>query len=264
MTAEEYAAIEHPLPYVVRVEKEHKRVVFFGSPHTRDRHDPVLKEIEREFLAENPDMVFIEGMGAMASAPETREKFRERSIDEAVATVGEPGFTYKLAVDHDVPVESPEPRTKDQIQHLLDKGFSKEEVFALRFMSALYQYRLVEGKPFKEYIAPYLENFARASGWEGFDYSLEHARNIAEKIIGEEIDLTDPGRYQGAADPITRPEQEHKETALNRASREETLFRDQYMIGRIAAVLEDHDRLFIVYGASHAVMDERAVRGLLR
>ncbi len=41
-----------------------------------------------------------------------------------------------------------------------------------------------------------------------------------------------------------------------------SLFRDRNIVIEIAKTLETHNRIFVVYGASHAVMEEPALRKL--
>ena len=58
------------------------------------------------------------------------------------------------------------------------------------------------------------------------------------------------------------PEDKKLFTSINRINQEVTHFRDCNVVRSIVDALKTHDRLFIIFGSSHAVMQEPALRYL--
>jgi hypothetical protein len=243
MTAEEYSHIEHPTPYIFELQSGDRKLYYFGSPHLRDPENNLFEKIEAAFNETNPDIVFIEGANVRGDRDEFNERVKTATREEVIEFMGERGFALKLAVDKGVEWHSPEPTDKDLYEYLLAKGFSRDQIFAWDVFRILSQYnRLMKKEGFRNYVQGFIDLFKQTTNWEGFDYSYERAIRLGEQILGRSIDV---------------------EKILNRISEQSSLFRDRKIVSDIADALKTHKRVFIVYGASHAVMQEPALRKLL-
>lgn len=261
LTHEQYR--DHPFAksekrtYAFALEKGSKRLVFFGSSHVYDPKDPMFTEIRRLFEQEKPEIVYVEGWRAINDHPdETRTEMANTTSDEA-ARDGESHFTLKLAVDAGSNFESPEPQNRDEIEYLVTQGFSHEEIYnfyAYRQISQFQQQQKgATPDQCKQYMARYLDRFASDSSW-----NKEELGEYEKKLFAK-LDLENK-KYRHETDPI--PWEDNPQTTLNELSRASSIFRDHYIFERIAEGLKTHDRIFIVYGSAHAVVQEPALRAL--
>ncbi|MCR4280601.1 MAG: hypothetical protein NUV82_04235 [Candidatus Komeilibacteria bacterium] len=263
MTAKEYATRQHETPYVFALKGAGKELRYFGAPHERDPKNPLFQEIETAFKEARPDIIFVEGINVQEDLDRFNEQVRNATPEMVIERLGESGFILKLGLEKGIEWRSPEPTDEELYNFLLTQGFSKDQIFAWDVFQILPQYqRQVNKLSFKEYIAGFIDRFQQATGWEGFDYSYEHAIRLGEQILGQSIDVEDEPTAQDFIDPIPWEEKKDKQTVLNRIGEASSLFRDRQIVSEIADALTTHKRIFIVYGASHAVMQEPALRKL--
>jgi len=263
MTAEEYAQMDHETPYVFDLKIGDKELHYFGSPHVSDPSSPVFTQIEAAFNKANPDIVFVEGVHVLGDIMKFNERIKADSREEAIEHMGESGFALKLGVEKGTEWRSPEPTDEDLYNELLAKGFSKEQVFAWDVFRILPQYkRQMKREGFEKYVSGFIDRFKRTTNWENFNYSYERAIKLGEQIFGEAVDIENDQRALDRIDPIPWNEKKEKQTILNGISEASSLFRDRKIVSDIAGALKTHKRVFVVYGASHAVMQEPALRRL--
>lgn len=264
MTFEEYAEMHHETPHVFTVENGGKQVVYFGTEHSRDPDNPMFGEIEQKFREANPQIVFVEGMGGLEDRKqEAIKKLKERSNEEVIRELGEPGFTLKLAVEASVDMESPEPKFSDEINHLIQGGFSQDEIFAFYMYRQVEQYHRTPKKPeLEKYLEPYIDELQRATRWKGFDYSVDHLEEVGKRIWGEKSGLDNAEIAKERIDPVPWPDMRDKQTVVNEIARQSSYHRDRYIVERMKKVMTNKNRLFVIFGASHAVMQEQAIRKL--
>lgn len=264
MTAEQYSHTEHATPYIFELQGEDKELRYFGSPHVRDPKNPLFGEIEAAFNEANPDIVFVEGVNVRGDRDKFNERVKAATREEAIEHMGESGFTLKLGVDKGIEWRSPEPTDEDLYNNLLAKRFSKDQIFAWDVFHILPQYnRLMNKQGFKQYVEGFIGRFKQSTNWEGFDYSYERAIQLGEQILGRSVDVENEPDALDFIDPIPWDEKKEKQTTLNRIGEQSSLFRDRKIVSDIADALKTHRRVFVVYGASHAAMQEPALRKLL-
>lgn len=64
-------------------------------------------------------------------------------------------------------------------------------------------------------------------------------------------------------DPIPWEHNKNNQTVINQIARATSQYRDRFMVSEIAKALQTHKKIFVVFGASHAVMQEPALKELL-
>ncbi len=263
LTSEQYrdtlfAHSESERTYVFKIEKGEKVLVYFGSAHTNDSEDPIFDEIKAQFDLLKPDMVYIEGWRSVNdNKDKARAFFKDQSLED-LKTEGESHFALKLAIDSGIDFESPEPNFSEEINSLLEKGFSKKDIFYFYLYRDIDQYQRQNKNrnldECKKYLEPYINRFRIDSGWESTEIDL-----YVEEIFSE-LDI-DSEEYNRQVDPI--PWEGKTQTAINEISRNSSNFRDKYIFERIKEGLKTHNRLFVVYGSAHAVKQEAALRALI-
>ncbi len=264
LTVEQYretpfANNERQRVYVFKLEKGDKQITYFGTAHINNPEDPLFDDIQSAFQEATPDMVYVEGW---ASINTRKDLVREVLQDTALETSkkeGENFFVVKLAVDAGIDFESPEPSLSDEIVHLLNKGFSKKDIFYFYTYRDIMQYQRENKNKTAEDCEKYLQgcfaDFRRDSKWD----AAECAGFETEILVELEVENTD--KYYDQVDPI--PWEEKSQTVLNRISQESSEFRDAYIVERIAEGTKHHNKIFVVYGSAHAVKQEPALRALL-
>lgn len=263
MTAEEYSRTEHEMPYLFELKAGEKQLRYFGSFHVMDPEDPVFEQIEKSFNEIDPDIVLVEGVSILGDTESFNTQVKAESREQAIKEMGESGFVLKLALDKGIEWRSPEPPDQSIYDHLLQEGFSKEQVFTWDVFRILPQYaRLVEKHGFENYVSRFIKEFKNSTNWEEFDYSYGNAMHLGEQILGKRIDVENVPDASSLTSPIPSDEAKENQTVLNRVNEATSLFRDQRIVTDIAEALKTHKRIFIVYGFSHAVMQESALRKL--
>jgi hypothetical protein len=261
MSAEEYSLIQHETPYVFRLASGSKELTYFGTRHIRDPKDPLFAEIEQALDQAKPDIVFVEGVSVSGDKNVFNNKIEVASREEIIEKMGESGFLVRLAVEKGIKWHSPEPSDQDLYNYLLEKGFSKDQIFTWEVFHVLPQYnRLLKHMGFKEYVQPFIYRFKESTNWENFDYSYERAIDLGEQILNKKIDVESSPDALDYIDPIPWKEKVTNQTVLNRISETSSLFRDRKIVSDIADGLRTHNKIFVLYGASHAVVQETALK----
>ncbi|HEY4506582.1 MAG TPA: hypothetical protein VJH71_00210 [Candidatus Paceibacterota bacterium] len=261
MSFEEYAKSSHKAPYVFDVTNGNKKLVYFGAAHSNRPDDKMFDQIREKFEKFEPELVFVEGCGSLVKDKKAASEWvRDFGDDDTIIRKeGENIFMIKLAVEAGVDFDSPEPDYEREINHLLEKGFGKEEIFAYYMYRHIEQWhRIPEAPPIAKYLGHTKDEFEEVTDWQDFDYSLEHLNEIGKRIWGESGKFsnynnsrTDPTPWQPARGVWTE---------VNRIAQESSYFRDRYIVARIEEALNKVDKLFVVFGASHAYMQEPVIR----
>jgi hypothetical protein len=253
-----FVTVERQRSYVFEVTKGSKYLSYFGSDHTTEIGDPLFPKIQKAFEDARPQLVLVEGMESINdSKEEVDEIARNISLRESME-FGESSYVLKLAIDSGVEFESPEPNFSLEIQMLLDKGYTKKDIFTFYAYRDIYQYQRDHKdrhmEALREFLAPILQKLRVSS-----KASQEEITSFTNELFSD-IDLNSD-KYAKESDPIPWPE--HPQVVTNDISRASNDFRDRHIVERIAEALKNYDRVFVIYGATHAVKQEPAIRALL-
>jgi hypothetical protein len=270
MTWEEYAAHNrHANPYVFELKKGGKELVYFGAMHSNDPSNPMFDQIRAKFAETRPDSMFVEGWAHLEEIKADPERYargiemmKNATYEEVIQKSGEAGLGLKLAVDAGIDFYSPEPKFSDEVAHILEQGFTKEEAFVEYVHRDLYQYyRNHEKIPVEQYLeSNIIKSFKDATNWEGFDYSIEHLEKIGKEIWGDKADIRVPDFSSERTNPV--PEEEEFKTRVTEVAKASSKFRDVYMVKALKDALKTHNKPFVIFGSSHAYMQRPALKKL--
>lgn len=254
--------------------KSGQEIYFFGSRHSNDPADPMFIEIKKAFDVIHPDIVLVEGCESinLIKARVIEMGKKETDVQGLIRRGGESHYTLKLAIDVGVNFESPEPDMRDEIAYLEEKGFERDAIFAFYVFRQLQQYTREKPsqdsskaqKSVSQDIEPLFRELRSATKWDGFDYSIEHAQILGRKFWKHELDLINPNVPIQFVDPIPWPDTPDQYTKVNEVAAISSMFRDRHIVGRVAEHLKDHKKIFVVYGSAHAVVEEPALRELMK
>mgnify|MGYP001569015841 CR=1 FL=1 len=242
-------------PYHFEIEKDGKFFYYFGANHSSDPGNfqyPELKRYWDEFTSktENGNVaVLIEG-GLRPIA---------NSLEEAITKNSEAGYITFLAHTKNLLTISPEPNRFEERQELL-KQFSKEEVQYYYFARVIRQWNsLPNDKPsLPEYAKRFLQKDERDSKWSNFDFSLEHMFEIHKRIFNAEFNQTGMERIRDSVNPTINS------TVINQVAIACSLFRNIHIVLAIEEFWKQGKSIFAVFGGGHVILEEPALRALLR
>jgi hypothetical protein len=251
MSFEDYAKKPHRVPYILKLSAGKGRLVYFGAKHTYDPNDPELAQMEKFWLKLKPDVAFFEGADPenIPAPVKTREE---------IVRGGEPSFVLFLASRDGVPVKTLEPSRRDEIALLLEK-YSAEEVKVFYVLRQIPEFKSGQHD---ETIDSYTRNVL---GWLSLTPELKGPpRTIAElkascsRLFPRLVDWREVP--QAWFDPaVSQPL-----TYLNDISLRLSEFRDRHMLMLLTEQVAQGKRVFATVGASHVVMQERALRWAIK
>jgi hypothetical protein len=254
MSFVEYQKKHFPTPYSYSIQKDRQMISYFGVRHCFDPQDTqfdALRKFWHEFL-DNVDreraIVFVEG----GMRP------LHTSENEAILSGGEAHYITYLSHQENIATFSPEPPEKLRLE-ILNKRFSKEEIMYYEYARTAHQWNRMLQKPnFEKYIQDSLEYTKERSDWHDFDISLDHMERIQKNIFHRDVDKNDIQFFYDAINPTTTF------SRINELSRfEDSGLRDVYILQQIEKYWHEGKSIFIVYGKSHAVMHEPALKMLI-
>jgi hypothetical protein len=264
MSASEYAQrteAGEKLESTFELREGNKTLYYFGASHTSNPDDPMFAKIEQEMDRFKPEKVYVEGFRRINSATaEEKEKIKTEPMAKWIKD-GEALYTAKLAIEKGIEVESPEPGI-EEMEHMKTL-FKPEDIFSYYIFRVVYQYQnhYKQSKDFglehfKKYIQRYIDSLKSNAGWD------QETSSRLEAGFWNNLKIDDFDFYARQSDPI--PWNDNEQTIVNQVSRESSKFRDEYIVERIAEGLKKHDRVFIVYGSSHAKKQKAALEELIK
>lgn len=250
LTWQEYRKIPYKDPWFFTLIEDNKWLYFLGVSHTNDPTDPqnnFIKEKWEDFIK------LTEGLPRIAFQ-EGGLRELTKSEEEAVTSNGEAGLVVYLAHKSNIEVISPEINIQDELD-LLTEEFERDAVAYYYFARTVDQWlRKKSDTPLEFYIKGMFGRTNKYKGWEDFDMSLENFKNLHRKFLGKEFDEKDRMTLNNAVNPA-------KEGIItNEVSRALQRARDEYILEQIAKYWSEGKSLFIVYGASHAMRLEPAIK----
>lgn len=253
MTYEQYVTLGKFIgTYTYKVNKNNKYLYYFGSRHSFDLKHEQFESIRKFF---NDFVIKTEGTKRIVLV-EGGNWPVEQNEEIAIKKYGEMGFTAYLANQYGIERKSPEP-TKIDINAKLLRYFSKKEILYFRFLLRTEQWqKLVEKPLFKTYIETRLKNFETTLGWSDISFSLENLYAIHKELFHTSFDENDTDFIKRILNPI------NKLSPLNKILCLDSEIRDQFVLSEVEKYWNEGTNIFIIYGLTHAVMQEPVLRTL--
>lgn len=250
---DDYQKIQHARPYTFIHHDKGQVIYFFGSKHSYDPNDeqfPILDSFWNDFLEETESkkrLAFEEG----GIRPLIDDK------DGAIIRHGEMGYLTYLATKAGITIVSPEPPQGFAMNELA-KHFSKEVVLYYDAARMMYQWNNMNIKPdYEIFLQDDLDYLKGESGWDDIEFTVDTIKTIHEKLFGNKFNENDKQFFYNVINPTT------KFSIINEVSRyEDDEFRERYILNQFEKYWREGDSIFAVYGSSHAVRQEPAIKTL--
>lgn len=252
MTYKEYNKKRHFVPYLFKIEKNGQVLYYFGSNHSYDPKNEqyvALKKYWSEFSVKTKpgnSLILVEG-GVRPIA---------KSAKEAISKGAEANLITYLGSKMGYKTHTPEPGRVAETKNLLSK-YTKQQIQYFYFARVVNQWGNMVSKPnFDEYINRFLERDKKETGWKNFDFSLRNMKKIHKSLFGGEFENKHTSFFGSISNPTYRT------TAINAFSQDQGIERDILVVEEILKKWRDGINIFIVFGHTHAVVQEPVLKKL--
>lgn len=249
MSFEQYQKIDHEEPYIYQIDANNGKLLYFGSRHSFDFDDPQMDTLMHRFIQFAPDIVITEAFPDKFDYSLTKH--------EAIKTSGEFGLTWKLADEQGLPIHSIEPTRDKEVEYLTHQGWSDTQLmlyFTLKQVSQSQNQQ--QSLDFSALVPKYLASLKERFDLNG-PVTLEDFEKAVQRLLPDVKDWQSISQhyfYPGPQDPAF---------FTNRISTDSNIFRDNYHVEVITEAVQKGQKVFVIVGSAHAVMQEPALRSIL-
>ncbi len=251
MSYEKYASVSRSGPYRFQLSKSNQNFFYFGANHSCEPHNKQYQMLEKfwqEFLRKT------KGKNCVVLVEGSKRFVGQNKEDAIMHNGGEGGFITFLAHQANIGTECPEP-SEIFLLNELQEHFSEEEIIYFRFAQAVLQFnrhkKADERLDFETFIQPYLINFQK---FVQLPITLAAMKQIHQKLFKQEFNPNDENFFYTITNPVIQ------DTIINKICREASTIRDIKIVNYIDNLLQQGKDIFIVYGFTHAVIQEAAIR----
>lgn len=247
MSFEQYQKIDHEEPYIYQVESNSGTLLYFGSRHSFDPGDPQMDTLDLRLNQFAPNIVLTEAF------PENFDYSLNRK--EAIRNSGEFGLTWKLSKALNIPVYSVEPEREKEVNYLKSQGWSDTQIILYYTLKQVSQSQ-GQNVPFADLLPKYLASLKQRFNLDG-PVTLEAFEDSVKDLLPSVENWKSIPQYYfypGPQDP---------EYFTNRISTDSNIFRDKFHVTIITEAIQKGQKVFVIVGSAHAVMQEPALRTIL-
>ncbi|MEK7628306.1 MAG: hypothetical protein AAB421_02725 [Patescibacteria group bacterium] len=241
--------------YCFEIEKNDQILFYFGANHSRDINNlqyEKLRKYWQNFFEKTKGLdsiVLVEGG--------TRQVHENEEL--AARRDSEAGFITLLANRVGIVTNSPEPNPLDERRYVL-KNFSEDELdyyYFSRLVNAWHS--MLEPKSsFEKYIERYSQKKPEIKNWKDYGFPLKKMREVHQKILKSDFAQNDKELFSLLVNPTK------KENPLYQVVRATSTYRNIFVVQEIEKLWHDNKNIFVVYGGAHPILQEPALRTLLK
>ena len=257
LSYDQYTEIEKrgfTVPYLVEITRPNQSLLFYGSEHTNDPKHPQFQDIEERWnrfvTTSSEPIALVEGRFDEVSDDATKDNIK------SIVDGGEAQFVVHLARKDGIEVVSPEPDRVWEANELA-KEFGRDNVVFYYFIRQIGWWNGLTDMPDVKLEANKMLGIMEKSyNWNDVDFSIERMAAIHNELFDKLFSWDD---RQWVYDITTPASQDYVTNELARRSGE---LRDKHIFEQIIGYWNAGKSLFLVFGSSHAVRLEPALRKL--
>ncbi len=247
-------------PYVARYEHEGKSLSYVAARHEHAVGNATFELVERELEAFRPDVVLVEGLETVhGPSPAFYLEGVERTQRGDSYPMGEAGFAASLASAAGIPFFGGEPSEEEIRDSVVVDGMELRDLVYFYVVRQVPQWKRTgedQEFSFEELFSKALAHYRRALSLE--DDTLDDPRAFEAWYRDRN---GRPFRYEEITTEVCAPVAGLLFT--NDMSLAIGEVRDTHIVRTIAGLLNEHDRVLVVYGAGHHVQQEKVLEKML-
>ncbi|MDA9951338.1 hypothetical protein N9D31_02070 [Oligoflexaceae bacterium] len=254
------------LPYVAKFTVGEKELLYLLSKHVSQKDyprvidHPTLVTIRRLFKKFKPQVVIVEGIPSGDElSPKNFLGHTQKCRSRKFSGCGESFFAIDQAVQNGGEFISGEP-SEEYIQHFLAKsGFSKTDILGFYMVRQIPQMKRHDEFSKKDFpkecervLSHYRKRLGMVAAFSCDDFKKWYEAHMKKPKNFLDIDNNDSAPHGGK-----------DATYVQRISHQVGIARDRTIVKRIETMMNQFDRVLIVYGGSHYLLQEKSLTGAL-
>ena len=254
MSYEEYAGKKHSTPYVYHYKSSTQDLIFFGVRHTRNYQDTQFSNLFEKWS----EFIMSDNRKKILLIEKIEVPVLKSDLEKSVKAYGEAGYGIFLAQSDFIPVAIGEPQKNEIVEDLLNT-FTKEEILLFYICSDIKHWQLnTMDRTIDKFLSDQNIKYKISLSIPDLNVDKIYTKKLFENILGMNFDENDKLNLQQVTDP------RNNNTILNRISRQQSLFRNLYIMNIIEKYWLEGYSLFVLYGAGHAYMQQKPLEDLVR
>lgn len=242
-------------PFMFEIENGKQSLFYFGANHSRDQNNhqyPILRDYWNQFLnkTNERDRIVLIETNLRKVGTDEEETIRNGSEGNAITL---------WARNKNVLVACPEP-IRSELDSLALSQFIKDEMAYYKFSVVVHSWQKLpkskeEKYSFSQNVTQFLDVIKQQEMWKDYDFSIPHMREIHKKIFNTEFD-------ENVRTDHTNPNTD--KTIINKIARVLSDLRDVHITSEIKRYWNEGKSIFVVFGSGHLIIQEPALRKLLK
>jgi len=247
-------------PFYAYFRRGAKELYFVAAAHGTDPGSPTFRLIRAISKKHPPDASVIEGVRAdLGVSPASLTEGYRKTSGARSYKWGEAALTALLAADRGKDYLGSEPSDAELLKGLKDEGRGVDDLLGFYFLRQIPWMRRdgsLKSRKTRELFDEFMRGYPESLGLKPeerptYDRFLSWYRRTAGKDF-------DPAAMEGEAlAPLENGD------AIQKLSAAVDLVRNRFMVDVIARTLRSHDRVLVVFGASHLTSQREAIEAML-
>ena len=238
-------------PNLATFTKDNKSLYFLGARHEYGLNSATFINIKKIIEEFNPQVIIVEGIPDLTDEKKERiNKLAYQCAQDNFKTCGEDLFAIYLSLKNHIYWQSGEPKEAKLQEQLVLSGYPKKDIaffYLVRQIRELINEKSLNELNFDLVANNYLQEKAKYAGLPA-ELNAHGFKKWYEEKMHKPFILSDIDSETTA--PLVEPDASY----LHRISAKIGLIRDQNLAQSIAEMLNKHQRVMVVYGHSHLLV----------
>jgi hypothetical protein len=247
-------------PYVAVFHSGRKTLTYVAAAHLSIKEfpnvfdSPVFRTVDSVYQRESPQVVIVEGIHTAdeLSPPSLKRHADECRKTKYLVNCGEPFYAINQAIDHGSAYIAGEPDESFVVQQVTEAGYTVQDLISFYLIREIPQLKRQNGfnlATFPKWAEKRLAEIRRdlkfgdAFGYE--DFKRWYANHMSKSKNFKDIEADD-----------TAPDAGPQSTFAQKISHQVNIARDRSVVLVAEHMLNRFDRVLIVFGASHLLVQE--------